>query len=239
MKRFLVAGATIFIASGVPALAADIPTKATPALIWNWTGFYAGVHAGYSSGHINSVLVDDNAPAEALGTSNWRGSVVGAQVGYNYQIDKIVVGLEGDWSWTEGNRTISNTEPDTANARLSELASIRGRLGFLLNPNSLLYATGGWGRLQANYSITDLDVGSSAFRVSDGGAVYGAGIEYMFDPKWTVRVEYLHYIANKLRADTTSIPGATVNSTLHDVDVVRAGLSYKFDWGKGPVSAKY
>ena len=48
----------------------------------NWTGFYAGAHAG-------AGWSDDNA-----------GFIGGGQVGFNYQINQWVFGVEGDLAGT-------------------------------------------------------------------------------------------------------------------------------------------
>ena len=45
-----------------PALAADMPTKAPPPIaapVYNWTGFYVGVNAGFGWGRKNADLTGD------------------------------------------------------------------------------------------------------------------------------------------------------------------------------------
>ena len=54
MKGNLLASVAVvaLIAAG-PALAADLPMKAPPAVaaaVWSWSGFYIGVHGGYGWG---------------------------------------------------------------------------------------------------------------------------------------------------------------------------------------------
>src|SRR5437763_863661 len=78
---------------GTSALAADLPVKAAaaPPAPYNWTGIYAGVHAGYGMGMkdwTNSVFDFDV-----------RGFLGGGQIGVNQQIGNWVMGIEADASW--------------------------------------------------------------------------------------------------------------------------------------------
>lgn len=97
--------------------AADLAYKAAPPVpVFDWTGFYAGVHAGYGAGDGNSAIVDPSAlfalfPAVpginpvtstasapftlGVGQSGWLG---GAQAGYNWQSGHTVAGIEADIS---------------------------------------------------------------------------------------------------------------------------------------------
>lgn len=97
------------------ATAADMALKAPPAPlpVFSWTGFYAGVHAGYGTGDGNSASVDPSAllalfpgvnnltsTASApftlgVGQSGWLG---GLQAGYNWQTGHVVAGVEADVS---------------------------------------------------------------------------------------------------------------------------------------------
>jgi outer membrane immunogenic protein len=77
------------------------------------------------------------------------------------------------------------------------------------------------------------------------GWVLGAGVEArLWDSNWIARLEYLHYDFGHTREGST-ITNVTVggtfaqNNTVGDqtIDVVRAGLSYKF--GTDAVVARY
>jgi opacity protein-like surface antigen len=111
----------VLLALGLGALcatdarAADIALKAPPAPppVFSWTGFYAGVHAGYGTGDGNAASVDpsallalfpgvNNATSTAsapftlgVGQSGWLG---GLQAGYNWQVGHMVAGVEADVS---------------------------------------------------------------------------------------------------------------------------------------------
>ena len=66
--------------------------KAPPAFIplYNWTGFYIGVNGGGGWGR---------STWDTAGGFNISGGLVGGTVGYNYQYDQAVFGVEGDIDW--------------------------------------------------------------------------------------------------------------------------------------------
>jgi outer membrane immunogenic protein len=111
--------------------------------------FYVGGHAGYGWGETHapgptSFFVGDPAfPFEDL-----KGAVAGGHVGYNYQFNQVVLGVEGDFSWTDIHQKYSSTPfpgfpSSTAfDARVDWLASVRGRLGVAFS-SVMIYGTGG------------------------------------------------------------------------------------------------
>ena len=110
MKRLFLSGiALAMLAVSAPAIAADMPSrspvyKAAPLPIFNWTGFYAGVHAGYGWGD-----------SENLSPNGWFG---GGQVGYNWQFTPSwVFGLEADLSGAD----ISDSSKPSVSHCLSNL----------------------------------------------------------------------------------------------------------------------
>jgi outer membrane immunogenic protein len=82
--------------------------------------------------------------------------------------------------------------------------------------------------------------GASGFSGTRAGWTAGAGIEWMFAPRWIVRAEYLHYDLGSVSTGFTLTQvnlvvggapwGAAVvtSNTKIDGDIVRAALSYKF-----------
>src|SRR3954469_16651790 len=86
--RLLMAGASFEFAS--VAFAADMPLKAPAPAVYNWTGPYGGVHAGYGGG------VKDWGGINFLA----QGAIAGVQFGVNQQIGNFVFGVEVDASWS-------------------------------------------------------------------------------------------------------------------------------------------
>jgi opacity protein-like surface antigen len=81
-------------------IAAVMPTKAPVKAMGtvipptNWTGFYVGGFLGMAAGKTDIWFVGD--PAGAGTNPRVLGALGGGQVGYNYQVNKWVFGLEGD-----------------------------------------------------------------------------------------------------------------------------------------------
>src|SRR5215475_2264551 len=107
MKKLLIAAASI-LAFAAPAVAADMrmPVKAAPPIpvaVTNWNGFYIGINGGYSWGRSRNDAafatlagVPIVAPVGSVlgGTFNLNGGLVGGQIGYNWQFNTWLFGLE-------------------------------------------------------------------------------------------------------------------------------------------------
>jgi outer membrane immunogenic protein len=267
LKGHLLASAAIVaLTVAGPALAADLPLKAPPpaAAPWSWSGFYVGVHGGYGWGHdsftdLNDPFFFGKFPGFAATGFDPKGFLGGFQAGANWQSGAIVGGLEIDLSATniKGsslNVPAPNVSPfatrtgSAANSGTFDLlGSGRGRLGYLVTPNVLLYGTGGlaWTRFVQNTDLTESTLDPFA-PPADGrflststptwqfGWVAGLGAETrLWDTNWLARVEYLHYdFGNSGSASAPGIFGGPTSSRSGGdltLDVVRAGLTYKFD----------
>ena len=225
MKRVVLAGIgalAVVTMMGV-ANAADIqrrqamPTKA-PAYVqaYNWTGLYVGVNGGGGWGH--------SAWSGATGTSgfNTTGGVVGGTVGYNYQMNQAVFGLEGDidWSNIHGSTT---TAPCTTSCetRNSWLGTARGRIGYAFD-RFMPFVAGGaaFGDIKAS------PAGFSGDRDTKAGWTLGGGLEAALAGPWTAKVEYLYVDLGKANCPAGSCAVST-NVNFH-TNLVRAGLNYRF-----------
>src|SRR5436309_9146991 len=87
MKKILIAAMMLGVSSAA-ALAADI----TP-VAFDWTGLYVGVNGGYAFSGSDEVGIVGVGHVGDLGL---HGGFGGAQIGYNKQINNIVLGVEGD-----------------------------------------------------------------------------------------------------------------------------------------------
>jgi outer membrane immunogenic protein len=237
MKKLLF-GAAATIAFAAPAVAADMParsyTKApaytAPALIYNWTGFYIGGHVGGAFAGDNSLQGSD---ARFLG---------GVQGGFDYQFaPNWVTGVEAQYSWLGGGNNTGVLFPGgtlvTANS--DQLGSVTGRIGYTWGP-ALLYGKGGYAWRDNNNIGVSLAGVPQTFTTDGGrkdGYTVGAGLEYMFAPNWSAKVEYQYYNFGKTTFNTG--PADIVGTRFRDDEhTVKAGLNYRFGWG-GPVVAKY
>src|ERR1043165_8079042 len=101
-KQLLVGVATgaIAVALAGQSFAADMPVKAprlAPPALYNWGGFYVGGHVGWGRTKFNGTWFGDSGTTDFAG--NGSGVVGGALVGYNWQVNTFVYGLEADVSF--------------------------------------------------------------------------------------------------------------------------------------------
>lgn len=215
MKRFIplafVGVLTAVLAS--PSFAADLPTPAykapayTPVPYFSWTGFYAGVNAGY----IWSSDFGDNG----------NGFAGGGQIGYNWQLGSFVIGAEADFQGTTLDAS-ETTGGLTATAKLKTFGTVRGRLGYAFN-RFLVYGTGGYAYSQTELSLTNGTATVSDSAWSSGYAV-GGGLEWALWDRWSARAEYLYVDSG----DTTLTLGGVTATGSYKFNVARAALNYRF-----------
>jgi outer membrane immunogenic protein len=144
------------------AMAADLPSAAPPpapiiaAPVFTWTGFYAGVNAGWGWRDDNrqTVILNGLTPGTLFFPGNGDGGFVGGgQIGYNYQIGSFVWGVEADLQWADtDNAEDVRFEPIGAPGifvpgefenNLSDwFGTARVRAGVAFD-RALIYATGG------------------------------------------------------------------------------------------------
>jgi outer membrane immunogenic protein len=264
-KNLLASVAAVALIAAGPALAADLPLKAPPAVVaavWSWSGFYVGAHGGYGWGHdslsdFNDPFFVGKFPTFTSTGVDPKGALGGLQAGANWQAGSIVGGLEGDLSFTDIKGSslsiptpvvsaFSSNAGSAANSGTFDLlGSGRGRLGYLATPNVLLYGTGGlaWTRFVQNTDQVAVTAnipppgsfgifGSTSVPTWRFGWVAGLGAEArLFDTNWLARLEYLHYDfgnSGSASAPVVAMPSSRSSGNL-TLDVVRAGLSYKFD----------
>jgi outer membrane immunogenic protein len=227
--------------------------KAAPLPVPSWAGFYIGGHGGYGWKDDPFTTTVTSDPFVLLNGFKSHGWIGGGHVGYNWQYGAIVGGLELDASATgiKGNSatgvSFNPANGQTTTLMLGDdaklLASARGRLGWAPSSDWLFYGTGGiaWERAEQTQVFTSNAPGFAASSVMSTpfdafGWVLGTGVEgRLTGTNWIARIEYLHYDFGHTRiaqASSTIIQGATFNfvSTAGNqtIDVVRAGLSYKF-----------
>jgi outer membrane immunogenic protein len=252
-----------FVCIASAASAADLPMKAPAhvpmAPVYSWTGFYVGGDVGAlwtrADGRADPLPTVSNFGIFPIsGDLNETAFVGGLHVGYNWQFAPTwVAGIEADWSWTnaKGSFTqpwVSIIGPTLRPAALTSmnfdpkwLATIRGRIGYLVVPNALLYFTGGGAWADVDYSASATNeppstyIASTSFSKTASGYVLGGGLEWALWSQWSVRAEYLFYHLNT--STSVVVPESTGNFPSNptafswnntEIQTVRVGASYKF-----------
>jgi outer membrane immunogenic protein len=278
MKRALSLGIGVLalVGSTFTAAAADLgarPVGKAPVIappVYNWTGFYVGLGLGVRADE-NDWTTTCLAPT-ALGTATCPNDIflgtsrilnanpvtfepdigfrVSGYLGYNWQFQNWVLGVEGDFAWADNSAAtvgIPGTWSATFGPGLDAAAvndkwdaSIRGRVGYLFAPTALLYVTGGATWLEKEVAATcagTFPVGwcvtaqtNSASNTHFGWTI-GGGVEWMLTPNWLLRAEYRYsqyeeetytFFAAPTPADSFTF---SVDATTHTGYV---GIAYKF-----------
>src|SRR3954447_11496801 len=153
MKKMHWAGAigALMISSSAMAADADVRVASPPAYrtafiepAFSWTGIYIGGHVGF--GLTSPRWTDPVAGSRDLGGREAWGALGGGQVGFNWQLQSIVVGaeLEGSWADLEGDHQDVSVlvNPNTLSSQVNGIATATGRIGFAFK-QLLVYAKGG------------------------------------------------------------------------------------------------
>jgi outer membrane immunogenic protein len=242
-----------------PAIAADLAVKApvrpVAPIAYNWSGFYIGGNAGYSWGRSkldHNLLVDDGVDIDSYTTAGSvkpKGFIGGGQIGYNWQLNSVVFGLELDVAHrnnsAEADLEFLTSDPTYLymaefSSRQRWVGTFRPRLGYAAD-NWLLYVTGGlaFGGFKHSYreTIVAADVLVADRLASDSktklGWTVGGGVEVGFSRNWSLGVEYLYMAFEKttLTLSPVVFDGNVFTSKVSFDDsshVLRAKLNYRF-----------
>jgi outer membrane immunogenic protein len=174
----------------------------------DWTGFYAGFNAGGGS----SASSGDLSPS---------GGFAGGQIGYNWQGafglgSRWVLGIEAD---LQG----SGIEDSAFGLKsgLNWFGTVRGRIGYAFGP-TLIYGTGGFAFGEVENTVAPIKVTET-----QTGYVLGGGVEYKFNPAWSIKGEYQFIsldASDPLGAGALGFTGRDRS----EINTFRVGLNYRF-----------
>jgi outer membrane immunogenic protein len=233
-----------------PASAADMAVKARPpapviAPIYDWTGFYIGANGGWGQSRNCWDFVDPFGVAFAEGCNSRSGGLVGGQIGYRWQANQWVFGLEAQGDWADLSHTRVSLLDPTLSIRTETdgIGLFTGQIGYAWN-QALLYVKGGAAVTSNRFSILDTLTGfefASASSTRWGGTV-GVGFEYGFAPNWSIGAEYNHLFMGDANNSFTSpalVAGVLNNRVSQDLDLVTLRINYRFGGYGAPVAARY
>jgi outer membrane immunogenic protein len=259
MKKFLLGAVSLLALTAGPANAADLAarpyTKAPPppvVAIYDWSGFYIGGNGGGGWSHTCWDLV----AVAGLGTlatplnegcHNASGATAGGQIGYRWQNQSWVFGLEGQGNWANFRGSNVNLLGGTVlvapglidQTRIDAFGLLTGQVGWAWN-NVLGYVKGGAAVVgERHRTFTAAGFLSDSADETRWGATVGAGFEVGFAPNWSVGLEYDHLFMGRHSVDSVSALTGAFSATdrVHqDIDLATVRLNYR--WG-GPLIAKY
>jgi outer membrane immunogenic protein len=234
------------------ALAADMAVKARPVAppLYNWTGCYLGGNVGGLGNRLltTRLQIDTAPPTPAYldyGKEKDSGFIGGGQFGCDFQTTNWVFGVETtfDFGNIKGTHSIAGLPGFTESNKLDQIWTVAGRIGYLWTPQLLTYGKVGVAYFQNRNQV--FFPGGALFESAkyfDPGIVAGGGIEWMFAPNWSVFVEgsYIWNLDDSAHDFLTpaGVPSEVINNRPKIVTGL-VGVNYRFNWGGGPVVAKY
>jgi len=202
------------------AKAADMPAAAPSPSASIWTGAYFGVNFGYAFGGSTKQISLLNQRATNFDSIN--GVIAGGQLGVDYQMSNIVVGLGADYnkSWAANN--FEGFEfPGAAKLSHEYVGTFRGRVGYVFGSQVLAYGTAGVAVSNLVVSLTRPIDPIKQIR-SLNGYVVGAGIEHKYANNISSFAEY-RYTA--YAADTLTLYNSRADRKTSEI---RVGVNYRF-----------
>ncbi|MEX0277981.1 MAG: outer membrane protein [Ruegeria sp.] len=143
----------------------------------DWTGFYGGGQFGYADADTNASGVDGD------------GAIGGIILGYDYDLGDWVVGGGFDYDWSDIDLSGAAT--------IEDVWRIKARAGYKVNPQGLLYGTGGY----AEAGTDNLG--------SDNGWFIGAGYEQIVAPNISLAGEVLYHEFNNFNSSGVDVDATT------------------------------
>ncbi|HVV60394.1 MAG TPA: outer membrane protein [Pseudolabrys sp.] len=213
------------------------PNPGPSAGPWNWSGLYAGVNFGGGAGRASQ--------SDALfnrGSYDVSGALGGATLGYNWQRERFVFGVEGDIDYSsikgatggvsDFSTPVCSGSGFYANcdSRLRWLGTVRARVGYAWD-RLLPYVTGGLavGSLETSEGSPPISLFGSGTNTRTGWTA-GAGLEARIDDRWSSKLEYLYVDLGSHHAFNEQLGPITLSETVgFRSHIVRAGLNYRFN----------
>jgi outer membrane immunogenic protein len=215
------------------ARTADVayPVKSPPLVDvpQSWAGFYLGGQVGYGMDAVrwrNLGISPFFSPPNSLTRDHVGGVIGGGQIGYNFQFNRIVLGIEGSVSAADFDRSFASPyfpTTDVWSSKVTWLSTATGRIGYSLD-SWLPYIKGGLATGNVDTSIANNAAG--AFSQSSAvhyGWTLGGGVEVKITPKLSLGLEFMHTDlgrSNNINGpQTTTATGAPIAGTAESYGV--------------------
>ena len=217
-------------AEGMPSL------KDTPVAVEQpaWTGPYIGINVGYGHNSSKNNYVD-TVPSSSSVSESANGGFVSFKLGYDRQISsRFVLGVFVDFDQSDidrGDHSIQNA------LTIDRSWAVGGRLGYLVRPNIMLFATGGFTQAHFNndgwWDILANGVGPNLpgrSAVDFNGYFIGGGIEGRLNANVYLTGEIRYAEFSQRTTNSGNYLGTTyVDKEDPNLLTARVGIAYKFN----------
>jgi outer membrane immunogenic protein len=234
MRLFIAAIAVATLAAAGAAHAVDGAARAIPPpeevspAPYNWTGPFFGVSVGVAVGTSQQTA----STGDITPNFDLSGGVFGFALGYNWQANKILFGVDTDMSLSTKHGTSGYFgAPPGFVAETSErwLATYRGRVAYVAE-SWMIYLTGGGANADVKIIATEPAAGIATESKLRWGWTAGVGVEAARIHSFTVKAEYLYVDFANTGYFNPAPPGFINRAggvSMHD-HILRLGLNHKF-----------
>ncbi len=223
------------------AMGAAQQAKADPSE--SWSGCYVGANAGYGEADIKGTSLAITSPNpipiilnDPIGSAAAKGGALGGQFGCDYQAADWVLGaqisldaadLEGDHLYIGGSSPSNRVRYD-----INRFGTLTGRVGYLLQTNTLPYLKAGAAWTRTNHRDADSTVpvpyhGTS--EITRKGWLLGIGVEHKIQQNLSIFVEYDYMDFGKEKTTINYTDGFVYDySFKQDMNYLGIGMNYRF-----------
>ena len=205
------AGTSAAFSADLPVIVPDVEMVDTSS---DWSGLFIGAHVGYASGVVEWATLPTGLFTGDYGIAGW---LAGAQVGYNHQMDSLVIGGDLNLEWT-GIEGVDDVGGGAIAREINWAGSLRGRLGFAVE-SVLIYGTAGL----AFANSTGYSVGASVDTQTHLGWTVGLGFEAMVSDNLSLFAEYDYTSYNEMDYDYL-----IDTATSFDTHAIKVGANWHF-----------
>ncbi|MBZ9760882.1 porin family protein [Mesorhizobium sp. CA8] len=218
MRRLTLASAGLLALLSGSAWAADLGTNLPmTAPGFDWTGYYAGMQAGYGWGR-SDITVEGGSVKPDI-----DGGFVGGHVAGLWQFDQAVIGAEADLNYASIDGTADAGPANTFGTDIKWFGSVNAKVGYAMD-RLLIYGIGGvaFAGIETSQAA---GTGFTQTRTSTGWTI-GAGVDYALTNNVVVGAQYRYYDFGKEHFDASN----TFTERDQDVKLQTLGVnfSYKF-----------
>jgi outer membrane immunogenic protein len=195
----------------------------------SWAGFYIGGQVGGAWSHSDYTL--ENVVGLENFTHEPSALIGGGHIGLQGQWGNWVLGVEGTYSWTDLDSTLTSVlQPGRRRTlTIDSIGTVVGKAGMAFN-NWLFYVKGGWAITNIDtFAINPATGVNGRTSGTESGWTVGTGIDYMLNANWIIGVDFNYYRFDFDRSgiftDATAFRYFNTNS---DIYSVMGRVSYKF-----------
>jgi outer membrane immunogenic protein len=213
----------------------DQPYPPPPPPLPIWQGYYIGADIGIAWSTIEpaaNLVFLGSSPGTVLVNRDINDSGIfgGIHGGYNVQYGNLLYGIEADIGGMDigGKGTFVDASTPARTLQISGNSGWYGDVtarGGVLFSNVLLYVKGGFAFFTGDVRATD---NFDSIRQNSGtftGGTIGVGFEYMINPSWTLKFEYMYFdFGNNNFSCCSGVGSGRIDSNL-TVDTFKIGFN--------------